>query len=136
EPRQVMVTSDKPIPETQLQLVTRCRVPGAVRGARRDSNQRRTRRHRPVNTLMPATTSTETIAPGVGATERHPELHQATRRIPERPRPIPVQAIQQARSVTPQIILRLLTNHILIRMHNTRRLILRARPRIATSMEL
>src|SRR5699024_11787361 len=54
---------------------------------------------------------------------------------PERARPSTVRLSEQARGVTPQPSLRPLADHILIRMHNPRRLILRARPRIATSRE-
>ena len=43
-----------------------------------------------------------------------------------------VQRVEEPRRVTPKIVLRLLTDHILIRMDNTRRRVLRPRPRVAT----
>ena len=131
----MVVARDQPIAEADLHFVARRRVPCAVRRAVTDSRQGRPCRHRPVNTLMAATTGTEAVTARVRPIERHPQFHQAARRIPERPRPIPVQVIQQARRVTPKIILRLLADNILIRMHNPRRLILRARPRVTTSRE-
>src|SRR5699024_4040213 len=88
-----------------------------------------------VNTLMAATTGTEAVTARVGAIERHPQFHQTARRIPERPRPVPVQVIQQTRRVTPKIVLGLLADDILVGMHDPGRLILRARPRVTTSRE-
>src|SRR5690625_5054423 len=134
-PRQMVVARDQAITKTNLHLVARRRVPRAVRRAVTDRRERRARRHRPVNTLMSATARTETVTARVGAIERHPQFHQATRRIPERPGPVPVQVIQQARGVTPQIILRFLADNILVGMHNPRGLILRARTRVTTSRE-
>src|SRR5699024_4983169 len=129
------VARDQAITETDLHLVARRSVPRAIRCTVTDSRERRARRHRPVNTLMSATARTETVAARVGAIERHPQFHQATRRIPERPGPVPVQVIQQARRVTPKIILGLLADNILVGMHDPGRLILRARPRVTTRRE-
>src|SRR5699024_3866674 len=105
-PRQMVIARDQAITETDLHFVARRRVPRAIRCTVTDSRERRARRHRTVNTLMSATARTETVTARVGAIERHPQLYQATRRIPERPGPVPVQVIQQARRVTPKIILR------------------------------
>src|SRR5699024_5152592 len=136
EARQVVVPGDETIPEPQLELVARRRVPGATDRAVPDSLQHRAMRHRPVDALVTPPASAEPITARVGARERHTELHQATRRITKRAGAVTVQRIKEARSLTAQIILRFLTDHVLIRMHNTSGRVLRPRPRVPASVEL